>query len=68
MFKKFVMQIALAETKDDLYEILDGKNGVDIMFQKEKLTWKEHEVLYKLASVHKAADFTVIVDMKVFKK
>lgn len=57
MFKKFVKEIAMAETAEQLNDILYRKDGVDMMFQKEKLKWEEHEILFKLASVHKASDF-----------
>jgi len=65
-FKGYVIDIAKAETTADLYEILDGESGVDMAFQHDKLTWKDHEILFALAGKHKAADFTVAIDKKAF--
>lgn len=65
-FKGYIIDIAKAESTEELYEILDGEYGVDMAFQHGKLTWKDHEILYALAGKHKAADFTVAVDKSVF--
>ena len=57
MFKKFVIRIANATSYDELMDILYGENGVDMAYQHEKLNWKDHEILFQLAAVHKMADF-----------
>lgn len=58
MFKKFVIRIANATTYDQLMDILYGEDGVDMAYQREKLNWKDHEILFTLAAAHKASDFT----------
>lgn len=50
MFKKFVARIAKAKTCAELRDILYGADGVDMMFQKEKIKWDEHEILFDLAA------------------
>lgn len=47
MYKKLVGMIAEAITNEELNEVM-GK--IDLAFQQEKITWKDHEVLYKIAS------------------
>ena len=47
MFKKFVKALVEATTSSEIYEILDGIDGVDMMFQREKLKWEDHELLFK---------------------
>ncbi len=50
MFKKFVKQLAEATTPNEIENILYGENGVDMSFQKDKLKWEEHQILFKLGS------------------
>lgn len=49
MFKKFVKELLAATTKEEISEILYRADGVDIMYQKEKIKWDEHEILFDLA-------------------
>lgn len=58
MFKKFIERIIAAENKQDALEKVfygikweDGKiveYGIDIAYQHDKITWKEHELLFAL--------------------
>lgn len=49
MFKKLVKRLLDATTKEEINRILYGTDGVDILFQKEKIKWDEHEILFELA-------------------
>lgn len=53
MFKKLVKRIAEATSYEELMDILYGEDGVDRLFQKEKISWKDHELLFQLVAVHK---------------
>lgn len=54
MFKKFVARIIEAENRQDAIDkVFYGKEGIDIAFQKEKISWKEHQKL--LALIEKMA-------------
>lgn len=54
MFKKFVQRIIDAKDREDaIQNVFYGADGIDIAFQKEKITWKEHEML--LALIEKMA-------------
>ena len=64
MFKKFIQQIIDAKDKEDAIQNVfygtewdgDGyiaKYGIDIAYQHNKITWKEHEML--LALIEKMA-------------
>lgn len=49
MFKKFIERIIEAQNKEDaMQNVFYGKDGIDIAFQNEKITWKEHEMLLAL--------------------
>ena len=48
MFKKFIKEIVAAEDSSDLNYILYRTDGVDIMYQRGKLTWEQHEILFDL--------------------
>ncbi len=48
MFKKFLKEIIEANTEEELMDIFNRKDGIDIMYQKEKLSWKDHEMLLAL--------------------
>lgn len=50
MFKKFVKALVEATTSSEIYEILEGVDGVDMMFQREKLKWEDHELLFKMGN------------------
>lgn len=49
MFKKFVKELLEATTSEEISKILYRADGVDRMFQKEKIKWDEHEILFDLA-------------------
>ena len=49
MFKKFVKQMLAATSREEIENILYRADGVDMMFQREKLKWDEHEMLFDLA-------------------
>lgn len=55
MFKKFVKELLAATTSDEISKILYRVDGVDRMFQKEKIKWDEHEILFDLAGKMEAA-------------
>lgn len=46
MFKKFVEKIVNSDYP--ISEVFYGEDGIDRAFQKEKITWKEYELLFKL--------------------
>lgn len=48
MFKKFVQEIIDAQSEEELMDIFYRKDGIDIMYQKEKLSWKDHQMLLAL--------------------
>ena len=60
MFKKFVKEIAYAKDRDELLNVLYRDDGVDIMYQKGRLSWDEHEVLFQLAAVNRYSYSTEI--------
>jgi len=49
MFKKLLSELIEAKTQSEITEILYKPTGVDMAFQKEKITWKEHEMLFAIA-------------------
>lgn len=54
MFKKFIQRIIDAKNKEDaINNVFYGENGIDMAFQRDKITWKEHEML--LALIEKMA-------------
>lgn len=54
MFKKFIEKIIAAENKDEaINNVFYGPEGIDMAYQKEKITWKEHQLLLEL--IHKMA-------------
>ena len=57
MFKKFVSELADAKTSKDVHDILYREDGVDMMYQKGKLSWSDHELLFKLAGALVADTF-----------
>lgn len=49
MFKKFIERIIAAENRRDAIDnVFYGKDGIDMAYQHEKITWKEHEMLFAL--------------------
>ena len=54
MFKKFIQRIIEAEDREDaIQNVFYGADGIDMAFQREKITWKEHQML--LALIEKMA-------------
>lgn len=54
MFKKFIQRIIEAENQQEALEkVFYGDTGIDIAYQHEKITWKEHQML--LALIEKMA-------------
>ena len=54
MFKKFIQRIIEAKDREDaIQNVFYGADGIDIAYQREKITWKEHEML--LALIEKMA-------------
>lgn len=50
MFKKFIERLIAAETEEQVNHILyDFETGVDMAYQRDKITYKEHELLFELA-------------------
>lgn len=49
MFKKFIERIIAAENREDAVQnVFYGADGIDMAFQREKITWKEHQMLLNL--------------------
>lgn len=49
MFKKFIQRIIEAEGREDaIQNVFYGADGIDMAFQRDKLSWKEFEMLRKL--------------------
>lgn len=54
MFKKFIKMIIASENKEDaIKNVFYGENGIDMMYQKEKITYKDFTML--LALIEKMA-------------
>lgn len=54
MFKKFIQRIIEAENREDaMQNVFYGNDGIDIAFQREKISWKENQML--LAIIEKMA-------------
>lgn len=48
MFKKFVAELVAAKSADEAEWVFYKVDGIDMAFQKEKITWKEHQLLLAL--------------------
>lgn len=49
MFKKFIQRIIDCKNQEEAWnEVFYGENGIDMAFQREKITWKEHQMLTAL--------------------
>ena len=49
MFKKFIERIIAAENQEDaIQNVFYGEDGIDMAYQHEKITWKEHQMLLAL--------------------
>lgn len=54
MFKKFIQKIIEAKDREDaIQNVFYGADGIDMAYQREKITWKEHQML--LALIEKMA-------------
>ena len=54
MFKKFIQRIIEAESKENaMQNVFYGADGIDIAYQQDKITYKEHQML--LALIEKLA-------------
>lgn len=54
MFKKLLQRIIEAEDQQDAFDsVFYGEDGIDRMYQQERITWKEHQML--LAIIEKMA-------------
>ena len=50
MFKKFVKELIDAKTKEEVNDIFYRFDGIDMMYQRDKLSWKDHELLLGLVN------------------
>lgn len=49
MFKKLLQRIIEAKDQEAAWqEVFYGNDGIDMMYQREKITWKEYEMLTAL--------------------
>ena len=49
MFKKFIQRIIEAKNQEDaIQNVFYGIDGIDMAYQKDKLTWEEHLMLSQL--------------------
>lgn len=49
MFRKFVERIIAAKNREDAIEnVFYGPDGIDMAYQREKISWKDHELLLDL--------------------
>lgn len=54
MFKRFIQRIIEAKDQQDaIQNVFYGADGIDMAYQREKITWKEHQML--LALIEKMA-------------
>lgn len=50
MFKKLFDRLMDAATNEENEGVLYAEDGVDMMFQREKITWEDHQRLFNLAA------------------
>lgn len=50
MFKKFVTELVSATTAEEVLNVFYKADGIDMAFQKERITWKEHQLLLELVN------------------
>lgn len=49
MFKKFIERIVICQNQEEAIQVVFyGENGIDMAFQKGKISWKEHQLLLDL--------------------
>ena len=54
MFKKFIERILACENQSEAVEkVFYGEDGIDMAFQREKISWKEHQMLLGLINMMK---------------
>lgn len=53
-FQKLVERIANAKTYEDVMDCFYSRDGVDMSFQKEKISYKKFEILSNLVNNHYA--------------
>ena len=49
MFKKLFDRMLEAKTAEQLFEVVYGPEGVNRMYEREKISWADHERLFTLA-------------------
>lgn len=55
MFKKLLERIAEAKNREDAIDhVFYGADGIDMMYQHGKISWKDHQLL--LTIIEKMAD------------
>lgn len=50
MFKKLLDELLDAQTSEEINSVLYRNDGVDMSFQREKISWQDHQRLFKLAA------------------
>ena len=49
MFKKFLQRIIDSKDREDaIQNVFYGADGIDMAFQHEKISWKDHQMLLAL--------------------
>lgn len=49
MFRKYVERIVAADDREDaIQNVFYGEDGIDVAYQRGKITWKEHQLLLNL--------------------
>ena len=49
MFRKFVERIVNSKNREDAIDnVFYGEDGIDMAYQKEKISWKDHQMLLNL--------------------
>ncbi len=49
MFKKFIERIVACQSKEEAWEtVFYGEDGIDMAFQKELISWKDHQLLVQV--------------------
>ncbi len=49
MFKKFIQRIIDSENREDaIKNVFYGSDGIDMAYQQDKITWRDHQMLLAL--------------------
>lgn len=49
MFKKFIQKIIDSGSREEaINNVFYGSDGIDMAYQQEKITWKDHQMLLAL--------------------